>query len=131
VRKPTLYYNLLCIKKLLSNTYRQKVVRALSKYLLLTEDNKLCEVWTLNGKMHRENGPSFIERKGNQIAMDWCINGKLHNEIGPAIMDSDYDGNINQEWYINGKTWNFNDRTQYILSKYSKLGDHEFDDVFG
>jgi len=132
VRKPDLYYKLLCIKKLLSDTYRQKVVRALSTYEQL-KGYGICmtEIWRVNGKIHRENGPAFIDRYKHRILMEWCINGELHNENGPATMDFDYEGNISHEWYLNGEIWEFKDRTQYLLSKYSKTGAHDFGDIFG
>jgi len=131
VRKPTLYYNLLCIKKLLSNVYLHKVVRALSKYVISTENNELCEVWRLNGDLHRENGPAFIRHTSSRITMEWCIHGKAHNETGPAILELYIDGDYNEEWYLNGKSWEIKDRTQYMLSKHSKIGDHNFGDLFG
>ncbi len=58
------------------------------------KDGDDIQVWYLNGQLHREDGPAYIE--GNN--QKWYLNGKLHREDGPAIIDGDY-----QEWYLNGE----------------------------
>ena len=51
--------------------------------------------WSLNDKLHREDGPAIEYSAGNQ---EWFINGKRHREDGPAC---EY-GNGTEEWYLNG-----------------------------
>jgi hypothetical protein len=53
------------------------------------------QVWLLNGKRHREDGPAVIYPNGTQC---WYMNGKLHREDGPAVIYP----NGTQEWYTNG-----------------------------
>ncbi len=52
--------------------------------------------WFVNGKLHREDGPSIIDPSGYQA---WCKNGKFHREDGPAIIYPDG----THKWYLNGK----------------------------
>ena len=68
--------------------------------------------YTLNGKLHRENGPACEYADGTK---EWYINGKRHRENGPAIEWSNGSG----EWYINGKELTeeqFNNRNVKKLS---------------
>jgi hypothetical protein len=52
----------------------------------------------LNGKPHREDGPSAEYVDGSR---EWHLNGKRHREDGPAV---DYaDGR--RRWYLNGKEY--------------------------
>lgn len=52
--------------------------------------------YTLNGQLHRINGPARIWSNGD---MHWCKNGLLHREDGPAIVWSNGD----MAWYQNGR----------------------------
>ncbi len=52
--------------------------------------------WTLNGKIHREDGPA-VEYAGGR--REWWINGNHHREDGPAI---EY-ANGDKRWYQNGR----------------------------
>jgi len=52
--------------------------------------------WYINDKLHREDGPALIWANGTQ---EWWINDKLHREDGPALIRADG----TQEWWINGK----------------------------
>ena len=54
------------------------------------------KVWSLNGKLHREDGPAVEWANGRK---EWFLNGKLHREDGPAI---EY-ANGRKEWFLNGK----------------------------
>jgi hypothetical protein len=56
--------------------------------------------WYLNGKLHREDGPALEEPDGRK---DWYLNGQYHREDGPAIEWPDG----SKEWFLNGKqaTW--------------------------
>jgi hypothetical protein len=92
----------------------------------MNKNNKpICKVdivgtkrWYLNGKLHRENGPTIEYTDGTKY---WHLNGKCHREEGPAIewgdgtkvwvLNSMYhreDGpavewaNGNKSWYLNG-----------------------------
>jgi hypothetical protein len=50
--------------------------------------------WSLNGKLHREDGPAVEWSDGTKF---WYLNNKLHREDGPAIEWADGD----TSWYIN------------------------------
>jgi len=63
---------------------------------------------TLNGKLHRTNGPARIWDNGTK---SWFINGSLHREHGPAVILS----NGTKYWFINGKQLSENEFNQYIL----------------
>ncbi len=39
--------------------------------------------WTLNGVLHRADGPAIISRKGR---MEYRVHGKLHRTDGPALI---------------------------------------------
>jgi hypothetical protein len=52
--------------------------------------------WTLNGKVHRYDGPAVIWVDGLQ---EWYIDGKLHRTDGPAGIEADGA----QHWFIDGK----------------------------
>ena len=73
--------------------------------------------FSVNGNLHRENGPAVIWNDGehewfnhgeyhrldgpaviNGVYRAWFINGKLHRLDGPAIIDVD-----RQEWFIDGE----------------------------
>jgi hypothetical protein len=75
--------------------------------------------WYKNDQLHRENGPAYIDDKGNK---EWYYEGRLHREDGPAgeyvdgckqwwrhgILHRE-DGpaiecaNGDEEWLVNGK----------------------------
>ena len=55
------------------------------------EDGNLQE-WYLDGKLHREDGPAFIDDNYKE----WWINDEKHREDGPAVIDGNY-----KEWYLN------------------------------
>jgi hypothetical protein len=54
------------------------------------------QMWFLNGKIHREDGPAIIGSDGCQL---WYLNDKCHREDGPAVIHPDG----RQEWWLNGK----------------------------
>jgi len=54
------------------------------------------QVWYLNDKRHRADGPAIIRANGTQV---WWLNGKLHRKDGPAVIYS----SGTQEWWLNGK----------------------------
>ena len=55
-----------------------------------------CTKWTLNGKLHREDGPAIEYANGDKF---WYINGQRHREDGPAIEYAEG----NKRWYINNQ----------------------------
>ena len=55
----------------------------------------LNKVASLNGKLHRENGPAVEWIDGHK---EWYLHGKLHREDGPAVVL----GNGNKYWFLNG-----------------------------
>ena len=52
--------------------------------------------WYLNGKSHREDGPSVEYADGDRF---WYLNGKCHRIDGPAVEYTDG----SRQWYLNGK----------------------------
>jgi len=52
--------------------------------------------WSLNGKLHREDGPAVERVNGGKA---WYLNGKLHREDGPAIESANGD----KEWSLNNE----------------------------
>ena len=59
------------------------------------------EEYTLNGKRHREDGPSWISYydNGNIEFESHYINGEYYREDGPAIIYYDLNGNIKFKRY--------------------------------
>jgi hypothetical protein len=54
--------------------------------------------WSLNGKLHREDGPAIEWADGSKF---WFLNGKYHREDGPAVEWV----NGSKFWYLNGKEY--------------------------
>jgi len=63
-----------------------------------------CMRWSVNGQLHRENGPAVKYDDGTKY---WYRYGNLHRLDGPAIERADGD----KEWWINGK------RQYYLMSE--------------
>jgi len=55
------------------------------------------EHWHLNGKRHRIDGPAVEYTNGDK---QWWVDGKLHRTDGPAVICKN---EIEKKWYINGK----------------------------
>lgn len=73
------------------------------------------KMWHKHGKLHRENGPAYIEQRSN-VNLEreiWCKNGKMHRDDGPADIITLNDG-IQKSWYKNGKLHRDNDLPAYI-----------------
>ena len=51
------------------------------------------QVWWVDGKLHRIDGPAIIHADGSQ---QWWVDGKKHRIDGPAYVDADG----TQEWYV-------------------------------
>ena len=65
------------------------------EYTVKVHDNG-AKHWTLNDKLHREDGPAYECSDGDKY---WYLNGKLHREDGPAI---EY-ANGSKSWWLNDK----------------------------
>jgi hypothetical protein len=78
-------------------------------------DNRGTQIWRNEyGQYHRENGPSLIEKNGNQV---WFINGEYHRTDGPAVTFH----NKKLYWYINGIRY-FNNKS---FQKAANLNDED------
>jgi len=58
--------------------------------------NDGSQLWFLNGKLHRTDGPAKILADGSQF---WLLNGQRHREDGPAEIWADGA----QRWWLNGE----------------------------
>ena len=54
--------------------------------------------WSLNGKLHREDGPAVEYASGDKF---WYLNGRCHREDGPAVERP----NGYKSWYINDEQY--------------------------
>lgn len=66
---------------------------------IVSADGK--QEWYLNGRRHREGGPSLIESGGTTTY--WHRHGKCHREDGPAITYYDSNGKYRGMYYLNGE----------------------------
>ena len=76
------------------------------KYLTGRVEDKTSEVWYVNGKWSREDGPARIERypNGNIKLEAWYKNGEEHRDNGPAETRYYPNGNkMIEAWYKNGE----------------------------
>jgi hypothetical protein len=79
--------------------------------------------WYLNGKPHREDGPSAEYVDGSR---EWHLNGKRHREDGPAMEYADG----RRRWYLNGIKYTeeeFNEKT----AKAKELTVAEIEELLG
>ena len=60
------------------------------------------ELWRLNGKLHRTDGPAVIYADDSKF---WFLNDELHRTDGPAVIRPNGD----QYWFLNGKLYDFSD----------------------
>lgn len=79
----------------------------------ITSCDRKTKAWYINGKLHREDGPAFI----SDTEKRWYVNGVIHREDGPAI---EYQ-NGDDEWYINGKKFSFEEFLKADALGYPKL----------
>ena len=56
------------------------------------------QIWYLNGQCHRTDGPASIYENGTQT---WILNDQFHRTDGPAIIRADG----SREWWLNGKRY--------------------------
>jgi hypothetical protein len=66
--------------------------------------------WSLNGNLHREDGPAVERADGTK---SWFLNGNLHREDGPAIELAD---GI-KCWFLNDESYT----EEEFLKKTSKV----------
>jgi antitoxin component YwqK of YwqJK toxin-antitoxin module len=69
---------------------------------------KQSELWYLNDKHHREDGPSYQSwySNGQKRYESWLLNGKLHREDGPAYQFWYSNGQKRiEEWWLNNKEY--------------------------
>jgi hypothetical protein len=97
------------------------------EYTVKVQDNG-DRYWWLNGKLHREDGPSVEYANGTR---EWYLNGKLHREDGPAIEYSDgsrcwyLNDNLHREdgpaveWHTGSRQWFLND-VEYTEEEFIK-----------
>jgi len=90
-------------------------------------DQKRFEMWFLNNKLHREDGPAYQEwyDNGQKRYESWILNKKYHREDGPAY----------QIWYKNGKKWreewwlnNKKYSREEWVEKLKKIGSHHYEE---
>ena len=65
------------------------------------------KVWSLNGKLHREDGPAYEGVNGDK---GWYINNSFHREDGPAIEYADG----SKVWYYHGKWIDCKDNQEFL-----------------
>lgn len=63
---------------------------------IICYDNSERQMWTKNGRIHREDGPAYIHINGRK---EWWLEGKVHRIDGPAVESS----NGEKFWYYYGK----------------------------
>ena len=68
----------------------------MAKNPICTIDSEGTESWTLDGMMHRVDGPAFIRPDLGYV--QWNKNGVIHRNDGPAVT---YPGG--ERWYKHGK----------------------------
>lgn len=77
------------------------------EYRVVEEDGRVHELYLLDDKCHREDGPAASVRDagtGDLIAEFWCRNGEVHRENGPAAIYFSADGKVEEErWFRNGR----------------------------
>ena len=69
--------------------------------------------WFLNGKLHREDGPTIEYSDG---AKSWYLNGNLHREDGPACEYS----NGTKQWFLNGNRFLSEKEHREALKEYKR-----------
>lgn len=78
------------------------------------------ELYYLNGKSHREDGPAVVRyfESGKRRSERWGLNGKLHREDGPAVVRYFELGKVQSEaYYLNGDYLRKDEFEQRMLVK--------------
>jgi hypothetical protein len=74
----------------------------MSEYIYYTTEDRLrSELWPIGSILHRLDGPAIEYYHMDAIAMrGWCIDGKWHRENGPSFEH----GRTNEKyWFLYGK----------------------------
>lgn len=84
-----------------------ELVRLEKEYTIhtLKKDRKFIkEQWTIDGKLHRKDGPARMFKSIHETEEMWCINDKRHRLDGPAITRWFPSGQLwLEEWYFENK----------------------------
>ncbi len=79
------------------------------KQKLSFSSGQTTETWTLNGKLHREDGPAKTLRQSDgSITEEYYFEGELYRDKGPAFIEQDADGRYFEKYYRHGKLHNDN-----------------------
>lgn len=82
-------------KARLQQIIKEEISKTLQEQEPVRDEFTGRKMWKLNGKLHREDGPAVVGRKGHE---EWYLNGKRHREDGPAMeLPAGY-----KEWWVNG-----------------------------
>ena len=77
------------------------------KYVTKFENgNVMIEIYSKDGKTHREDGPAHIRyyENGNKNYEMWMRFGKYYREDGPAVIKYEENGDIlSEEFFENGE----------------------------
>ena len=90
---------------------------------VMTVDEDGDKQWTLNGKLHRTDGPAVEGAFGSKY---WYINGELHRTDGPAVEGYGY-----KAWWLNNIEYSHKDWKAMvdILNNFKKLGKVNLDET--
>ena len=87
------------------NYYKEERFESGITYLVYKSSHSgiITEYYTINNKLHRENGPAYIETSQDKLHESaYFKNDMLHNEDGPATMGSRINGEIEYAfWHKN------------------------------
>lgn len=69
-----------------------KTGKAVEGYKIKIISISKTKLWLKDGKLHRDDGPSFVEyyQNGKVKSKTWFINNKIHREDGPAVIKYQY-----------------------------------------
>lgn len=86
------------------------------------------ETWTVDGRLHRLDGPSYIERhpETNIIFTEyWCQDGKIFRNSGPSIIRYCHTGDAWLEIWQNGNVyhrWDGPAIIRYFYGDFTEFG---------
>ena len=83
-------------KARLQQIIKEEISKTLQEQEPVRDEFTGRKMWKLNGKLHREDGPAVVGRKGHE---EWYLNGKRHREDGPAVTE----GDGSRYWFLNGE----------------------------
>ncbi len=71
------------------------------------------KIWLLNGKLHRDDGPTV---EGYDGSKEWFLHDKLHRIDGPACEWS----NGSKEWFLNGQQHRIDGPARVLYNGYKE-----------